>query len=75
MLSLKRLEPSARRVGGLDSFRRAWAKFAERLSRLRRAGVKFAEGRSRVTGGLKLSLLRDGAEFEEARSGLRRGLQ
>jgi hypothetical protein len=45
------------------------------MSGLRRAGVEFAEGRSRVTGGLNLSLLRAAAEFEEARSGLRRGFQ
>jgi hypothetical protein len=35
----------------------------------------FAEGRSRVTRGLKLSLLRVGAEFVEGWSGVRRGMQ
>ncbi len=37
--------------------------------------MEFAEGRSRVTGGLKLGFLRVAAEFAEARSGLKRGLE
>jgi hypothetical protein len=64
-------------LGGLEveSWRRARVEFAGDCVDRGRLEWSFAEGRSRVTRGLKLSLLRAAAEFEEARSGLRRGLQ
>jgi len=82
-LSLKRVGaefdegwmPRARRVGGLESLRRARVEFAGDCVNRGRLEWSFAEGRSRVTRGLKRSLLRVGAEFVEGWSGVRRGLQ